>query len=155
MPDYIGHPITIRTIPGVATIAQSGNQAIVNDRPASMIPASAILDNPQHYLRGVLRTVMPRLTSGEIAAVVLAPINGKDAQILITAEQYAAGAPERARYAAWLSGIVADRDAQQANERTYDLANNEGGEGYNPYRAGSERTYARTRNVDRDYPEGA
>lgn len=42
-----------------------------------------------------------------------------------------------------------------AAERAFDMANNEGGDGYNPHRHGAGRTYAPARNVDRSYPRGA
>lgn len=155
MADFVPHPIVIREIPGVAVIEQTGAQARVNGTPAFVVEAATILGNPQHYLRRVLWDAMGRLESGEVAAVVLAPVQGKSAQILITAEQYAKGAPERARYEAWLAGVSAARAERQAAERAYDLANNEGGEGYNPHRTGTERTYARAPRRDRDYPEGA
>ena len=155
MSDYTPQPIIIREIPGVAIVRQVGDQIDVNGQPARVVPASDILGNPQHYLRGVLRGAMARLESGEVAAVGLAPINGKDAQIMILADGWANGAPERARYAAWLAGVMDDKAERQAKERAYDLVNNEGGEGYNPHRTGSERTYARDASDERDYPEGA
>ena len=156
MLNYIPQPIVIREIPAAGiVVAQSGDQADVNGRPTRLVTAAEIVGNSIHYLRAPLRAVMPRLENGEIAAIVLAPVNGKIAQILITAEQWAAGAPERARYAAWLAGVMDDKAERQAKERAYDLVNNEGGEGYNPHRTGSERTYARDASDERDYPEGA
>lgn len=154
MADFIPQPIVIREIPdrGIV-ITQSGDQADVNGQPTTVTTAATILGNKRHYLRAA--NWMPKIENGEIAAVVHWTINGKPGNILITAEQWALGAPERARYEAWLSGIIADKSDREAKERAYDLVNNEGGEGYNPHRATSERTYARNRNVDRDYPAGA
>ena len=155
MSDYTPQPIIIREIPGVATIRQVGDQIDVNGRPARVVPASDILANQKHYLRGILRGAMARLESGEVAAVGLAPINGKDAQIMILADGWANGAPERARYATWLAEVMGKKAERQAKERAYDLVNNEGGEGFNPHRTGSERTYARNVSNERDYPEAA
>lgn len=151
--DYIPQPIVIREIPerGIV-ITQSGEQADVNGQPAFVTTAKTIRDNSRHYLRAAY---MPRIETGEIAAIVHWETNDGPRNILITAEQWALGAPERARYETWLRGVVSDKADREANERAYDLANNEGGEGYNPHRTGAERTYARNRNVDREYPEGA
>lgn len=155
MANFIAQPTVIREIAGVGTVAQAGDQASVNGIPAQMVLGSEIVGNPLHYLRAPLASIMPRLESGDVAAIVLADIHGKPAQILITAEQFGAGAPERARYAAWRSEIMANEARRQAGERAYDLVNNEGGEGYNPHRSGGERTYTRVPRRDRDYPEGA
>ena len=97
MTDFIAQPTTIREIPGVAVIQQVGDQANVNGRSAYMILAPEIVSNAKHDLRAPLASVMHRLQSGDVAAVVVAEINGKPAQILITAEQFAVGASERAR----------------------------------------------------------
>lgn len=156
MSDYIPQPIVIREIPEHSlVIHQVADQADVNGCPVMVTTADTIRSNPKHYLRTALARLMPRIENGEIAAVIQCEVSGKPANILITAEQWALGTPERARYEAWLSGVIADKSDREAKERAYDLVNNEGGEGYNPHRAGSERTYARNRNVDRDYPEGA
>ena len=154
MTDYTPQPIVIREVNGL-TISQSGDQANVNGSPARMVLASEITGNAQHYLRAPLKSVMARLSSGDVAAVVIAEVSGKSAQILITAEQFAAGKPERARYAAWSRGVMTVNADRQDAERRYDLVNNEGGEGYNPHRSGGERTYARNIGRDRRYPEGA
>ena len=154
MNDFTPQPIVIREVNGLV-IAQSGDAATVNGRPAPITASQTIRENPRHWLRAVLAKVLPKIESGEIAAVVHAEIGGKPGYITITAEQFAAGASERARYEGWLADVLADKADLTAKERAYDLANNEGGEGYNPWRATSERTYARNRNVDRDYPEGA
>lgn len=156
MKNYIPQPIVIREIQerGIV-ISQSGEQADVNGSPATVTTAATMLSNPRHYLRAALPTIFRRMETGEIAALVHWTINGKPGHILITAEQWAIGAPERARYGAWLAEVMGDRKAREVDERRYDLINNEGGEGYNPHRSGSERTYARNRNVDREYPEGA
>ena len=155
MADYERNPITIREIPGVATIQQDMDGALVNGRPASMFTAAAVLANPQHYFRTTYQVAFAAMQSGKAAAVVLAPVNGKAAQILLTPEQFAIGASERERYAAWSAGQVAEKAKRQSAERQYDLVNNEGGEGYNPHRSGSARTYARASVRDRDYPDGA
>jgi hypothetical protein len=155
MADYERSPITIREIPGIATVQQDMDQAQVNGRPATMITAAAVLANPQHYFRTTYQAAFAAMQSGKAAAVVLATVNGKDAQILITPEQFAVGAPERERYSAWCAGRMSAETACRAAEREYDLINNEGGEGYNPHRATSERTYARAPVRDREYPEGA
>lgn len=151
---YIPEPITLREVNGLV-IAQAGDQATVNGIPAQMVLATTIVSNTKHYLRAPLASVMPRLQSGEIAAVVVAQVNGKSAQILINAAEFATGAPERARHAAWYAEFVAAHNDRAAKERAYDLINNEGGEGYNPHRATSERTYARNVIRERHYPEGA
>jgi hypothetical protein len=152
MANFIPQQIVIRAIPerGIV-VTQSGDQADVNGQPAFVTTAQTIRDNKAHYLRGM----MPRIESGEIAALVHWTINDKPGHILITAEQWAIGAPERARYAAWLASLTGAKAERQAKERAYDLVNNEGGEGYNPHRAGSERTYARTSRGGREFPEGA
>lgn len=154
MQDFDPQPIVIREVNG-RVISQVGDQASVNGRPAPITTAATILGNKIHWLRDALRSVMPRIEAGEVAAIVHHEINGKPGYITITADQWALGAPERARYEAWLNGVISDKADREAQERAYDLANNEGGEGYNPHRSTSERTYARNRNVDRDYPEGA
>lgn len=164
MADFVSQPATLREIPGVARIEQVGGRyANVTDlktgavsKACCIVEAAEILSNPVHHLRRILGPAMARVESGEIAAVVLGPIKGKAAQIILTAEQYAAGAQERARFAAWQAGVSAASAERQAAERAYDAAHNEGGEGYNPHRVGrSERTYARQPRRDRDYPEGA
>ena len=152
MQNFTPQPIAIREVNGMV-VTQSGEQAMIDDRHAQMVPVTTILGNQKHYLRTTLKSAMPRMGSGEIAAIVIGDINGKPGYILITTEQYAVGAPERARYSAWLAEVSDERKARQAKERQFDLVNNEGGEGYNPHRSGSERTYARNRrSPDPRYP---
>ena len=156
MANFRAEPIVIREIPELGlTVSQSGNQADVNGRPAVVTTAREILGNPIHYLRTALPTIMPRMESGEIAALVHWQLKGKPGHILITAEQWQLGAAERQRYEIWAANIVAARAAEQDRERQDDLVNNEGAEGYNPYRQGDEPTYARAPRRDRDYPEGS
>jgi hypothetical protein len=154
MADYVAQPIILREVQGLV-IKQSGDQADVNGRWARMILSTEILSNPKHYLRAVLAPVMPRIESGDVAAVVIAEVAGKTAQILITAEQFALGAPERARHETWRVDVMGNETARQAKERAFDRGNNEGGEGYNPYRNGAEHTYDRASRRDRNDPDGA
>jgi hypothetical protein len=99
MQDYVPQPIIIREVNG-HVVTQDGDQASIDGRPARVTSVAEILGNKQHYMRATLKSVMPRMESGEIAAIVCERIDGKDVNILITPDQYAVGAPERARYAA-------------------------------------------------------
>ncbi|MGD9613814.1 MAG: hypothetical protein AB7H90_01305 [Alphaproteobacteria bacterium] len=140
MTDYIRNPVFIREVQGLA-VEQDMDNALVNGRPASMTSGRTILDNPKHYLRQTLASIMPKIESGEIAAVVHAEVNGKPGYITISREQYALGAAERARYAAWQAECCDAEKTRQKAERAFDRGMNEGGEGYNPHRYGSRRTY--------------
>ena len=155
MTTYIANPTPMRTLPDGRIVSQSGDAAMVGDKPARIVTASEIVDNPKHYLRAPLASILARLASGEIAAIVTADINGRPAQITLTSAQYALGAPERARHAAWIAEGDASRNAQRKAEREYDRLYNEGGEGYNPHRIGAAQTYAANRNGDREYPDNA
>ncbi|PZU73094.1 MAG: hypothetical protein DI530_17680 [Sphingomonas sp.] len=93
--------------------------------------------NSTHFLR-------PQLVAFKRAgavAVVLINVAGKNGWATITADQWAIGADERARYAAWDAPRRAERQKRVAAERKFDRGYNEGGEGYNPYRHGSAPTY--------------
>lgn len=155
MGDFIPVPTFIREANGLAVEAV-GDRYRVGGMPATSVSdASDLINNPKHYMAKIVAPIMPKLVSGEIVQVIRAEIAGKGAFIAITADQFALGAEERARYAAWLVGVRSAEKARQAAEREYDLANNEGGEGYNPHRVGDERTYSRNRNIDRDFSVGA
>lgn len=163
--DYEPQNVLIRDIPGIAVIEQVGDQVDVNGVPARIVTAVDVISNPGHYYRQVVPSLVARMERGEIAAVVqadrshgpaFAPKGGMSTYYLpITAEQFALGAAERARYQAWLAGVVADKADRVAAERAYDLINNEGGDGYNPHRAGDERSYARDVSYERHFPAGA
>lgn len=155
MTAYVSQPITMREIPGVGAVVQSGGGARVAGSPWPILAAETVLGNPDHYVRTAYPTLFAKMQAGEVAAVVMATLKGRPAHIVLTPEQFALGAPERARYAEWCAGNVAREAARQAAEREYDAGHNEGGEGYNPHRRGSERTYARVAPRDRDYPAGA
>ncbi len=143
MADYIRNPITMRQTDNGFTVRQDGNVVNVNGHTASLTLAKDILADPRHSFRKFLGPVMARLTSGEIVAIVSyqawhdKPVN----RILLTREQYEAGAGERARWATWVAECRAAEKSRKAAERQFDRGMNEGGEGYNPYRHGSRRTY--------------
>lgn len=142
MANFVPRPTVIRTIPLMGlVISQIGDQAEVNGNPTQIVLASDIAKNPKHYLRAALASIMPKIESGEIAALVNLTVNGTPAHLVITADQWALGADERTRYADWLADTRAENADLVAKEIDYDLVNNEGGEGYNPYRVGSKRTY--------------
>jgi hypothetical protein len=146
MTNYIPQPITIRELPEYGLVlTQTGDQVEVNGAPRSVTTSADIRSLPGHYLRTALKSAMPRIESGEIAAIVHHEIDSKPAYLVITAAQWAVGAPERARYATWIAGRVASKAEREAKERAYDLVNNEGGEGFNPHRVGSAHTYGRGR----------
>ena len=146
MTNYVSQPVVMRVVNGIA-VEQDGAHARVNGLGAACITTrEEILSNPRHSLRTAVASIMPKIETGEIVAIVspcsahlgaAAPSNGRPTQITLTAEQFALGAGERARYAAWVAGVKA---AEQA-ERSYDQGANEGGEGYNPHRPGSTPTY--------------
>lgn len=156
MDEYIPQPITMREIPGLGTVQQSGPGALVDGRMAmTIITADEVRANPRHYFRTSYPTAWAMMQSGEAAAFVMTRIHGKDAQVKLAPEHWALGAPERARYAAWSAAVTQVASDRQAKERAYDRLNNEGGEGYNPHRTTSRRTYDRSPRRDRDYPAGA
>ena len=124
----------IRTV-GPYTISTDGDAILVNG-------AKAVL----HVAHGGSRDGSKFLfqAEGGIGA------NGKRDYISITEAEYAIHVAARP---AQTFGNSESRDTSA--ERAYDAANNEGGEGYNPHRAGAERSYARNRITDRRYPRGA
>ena len=143
MNDYIRNPILLREVAGLV-IEQDADRARVNGRDASITAASEILANPKHHLRAKVAAILPQMQSGEVAAIVSFTDHlGKATAIRISPEQYALGADERLRYAAWKAECAATESARQAVERTFDRGMNEGGEGYNMHRPNrSAHTYA-------------
>ncbi|BBD98066.1 hypothetical protein SAMIE_1015670 [Sphingobium amiense] len=99
----------------------------VERRICSAILLSDIETNPQHYLRNLL----PDLRKAAAVALVETRVDGKVAQLVMTAGDWARGAAERRRYAEWL----VDTTRKNAAGRGFWDGVNEGGEGYNPYRA--------------------
>jgi hypothetical protein len=153
MTDFVACPVVMRTLPNGWEVAQVGDHANVGTQKFCFVLSLAEIDaNPRHYLRDQLPTFRAK---GAVAIVLAKDAAGRPVNIMLTAAQFALGAAERARYAKWADETAADWATEQAAERAYDLAYNEGGEGYNPHRVGSARSYARQNNGDREYPEGA
>lgn len=79
---------------GDIIVTQVGTDIHVNGARADIAFVATIQANPRHYLRNLLPAVLNANASA--FAIVLTQIEGKAAQIALTAEQYALGADERA-----------------------------------------------------------
>jgi hypothetical protein len=137
--DYQVNPVTLRQVKG-AVITQSGTNVLIDGTLATLIMIADV--GHKHFLRSFVERNDAALKAANAVALVLGAIDGKDAQIVISADQWASGANERARYIAWAKAWKASSKAA-AVER--DRRHNDG-EGYD---GGSYSPR------DRHYPEGA
>lgn len=141
--------VTIRQVNGLTVFSNGVSWQVDGPAagPADFHAAADLLTNSRHYLRAIIERAgkMADLVSGALAGVVTTTLHDKPAQIMITADQFAAVKVEADRYAQWQADAARTRAAQQETERAYDLGANDGGEGYNPHRLGDRPTYRRSR----------
>lgn len=132
MANFVYQPVTLKTTSGGNLVVQAGDQVTIDGGAAGCYTVAEIEANPKHWCRRFL----PALREAGAVALVKGAV-----AVGLTAEQYALGAGERARYAAWVAELRAAKTQRQSAERAFDAANNEGGEGYNPHRYGAAQTY--------------
>ncbi len=133
MADFVPNATTLRSHDLFEIVQTGGHMQIVSKSArvkacafTTAVTVAEVEANPQHRDRSIVSS----LKSAGYVAYVRGEIDGKYAQIGLTAADYAKGADERARYAAWLS----ETSARNAAGRAFWDGVNEGGEGFNPYR---------------------
>jgi hypothetical protein len=115
---------------GPYTVTSDGDVFYVNGRQTDLITASG-------HLVGTLAGTLDTGCTGA---------NGKRDVVGIAAEHVAAHRAfglARGKSLQAVAPMSADEKARVAAERAFDAGYNDGGEGYNPYRAGSAPTYRR------------
>ena len=148
--DYQPNPITLREVKGI-TITQEGHSIYANGQLSTLIMLADVASNSKHFMGEFATRNQVALKTAGATALVLTKVDGRDAQIVLTAEQFALGQPERDRYTAWTKGNIAERAAMAAE---YDRKYNDGEHGDNPYRGERQPGGAFDRR-ERHYPEGA
>lgn len=137
MESYTAQPITLRAT-DLFEIVQKGERAhVIAKSPrikattsAAIFVVAEIKAADQHFAKAIV----PAMEKAGYVAFVITEVDGNPAQLGLTAEQYAAGAPERARFAAWNADVIAWKAGIEAQAADFDARHNEGAEGYNPYR---------------------
>ena len=139
MQAFIANPTILRTHALFDVVQHGDRAAIISKSPRAANSASTpilviaeIKAAKQHFAKALVSA----LEKAGAVAFVQAVIDGKHAQIAITAEQFAAGAAERQRYADWTAAHHAWLTGARAAATAFDQINNEGGEGFNPHRHG-------------------